>query len=170
MEQWYYAVAGQQQGPVDTETLRKLIASGQVGQQDLVWKDGMANWVAPGQVPELAVAPAWQQPQGTPGYGQPQPGFGQAPGYYAPAGYAGPMGQSYQGMATAALVLGILCLCCGVIMGPIAVILGAVAMNGMKKTGNYAGKGMAVAGLVLGICGFVLNAIYIAIRFSMFRL
>jgi uncharacterized RDD family membrane protein YckC len=42
---WHYAVGGQQQGPVDDAQLDALIRSGQVNQDTLVWREGMANWL-----------------------------------------------------------------------------------------------------------------------------
>ena len=41
---WYYAVGGQQQGPVDEAQMDALLQSGQITQETLVWRDGMANW------------------------------------------------------------------------------------------------------------------------------
>jgi predicted RNA-binding Zn-ribbon protein involved in translation (DUF1610 family) len=67
-------------------------------------------------------------------------------------------GQSYQGFAITSMVLGILSLfCCGPILGITAIIFSVVATNGMKTSKNFDGKGMATAGLVLGIIGVVLG-------------
>lgn len=41
---WYYAVGGQQQGPVDEAQLDALLQSGQINQETLVWREGLANW------------------------------------------------------------------------------------------------------------------------------
>lgn len=41
---WFYAVAGQQQGPVALETLRQKAQAGEVGGDDLVWTEGMPEW------------------------------------------------------------------------------------------------------------------------------
>jgi DNA-directed RNA polymerase subunit RPC12/RpoP len=46
--EWYHSKNGQQQGPVSVEQLRALIAPA-----DLVWKQGMAGWVAAGTIPNL---------------------------------------------------------------------------------------------------------------------
>jgi len=50
MSQWYYAVQGQQQGPIDEAELRQLAQTGKIGEQDLVWKEGMEDWQTFGQV------------------------------------------------------------------------------------------------------------------------
>jgi len=42
---WYYAAGGRQQGPVGDTQLDALIQSGQVTQDTLIWRDGMANWL-----------------------------------------------------------------------------------------------------------------------------
>lgn len=57
MEQWFYAVGGQQHGPVSDETLRELIATGKIGIDDLVWQNGMAEWAPAQSIPSLAAQP-----------------------------------------------------------------------------------------------------------------
>src|SRR5262245_2690227 len=56
--QWFYAKNGQQIGPVTLDQLKALVSSGQVAKTDMVWRDGMANWLPAGEVPELAVTVA----------------------------------------------------------------------------------------------------------------
>jgi uncharacterized RDD family membrane protein YckC len=41
---WYYAIQGQQTGPVDEAQLDALRNSGQIEAETLVWREGMANW------------------------------------------------------------------------------------------------------------------------------
>ncbi|MAB74995.1 MAG: hypothetical protein CMO47_00855 [Verrucomicrobiales bacterium] len=53
---WYYASAGQQEGPVSEEDLIELFRSGQVKGSDLVWNKTMTDWVALKSIPELANA------------------------------------------------------------------------------------------------------------------
>lgn len=43
-----------QAGPFNLEQLQKMIASGQISKQTMVWKAGMANWAAADQQVELA--------------------------------------------------------------------------------------------------------------------
>lgn len=43
----------QQVGPVDMNSLGSYVANGQLTRETLVWKAGMAGWLAAGQVPEL---------------------------------------------------------------------------------------------------------------------
>lgn len=74
-------------------------------------------------------------------------------------------GPRTSGAAIAALVLGILCFIC---FGPLAaipaIICGIVALNNISKSGGaLQGKGMAIAGLVMGIVGVLLVPMMAAI-------
>ncbi|HUT12066.1 MAG TPA: DUF4339 domain-containing protein [Thermoguttaceae bacterium] len=55
--QWYYGRGGQQHGPVTTQQLQKLLASGQLQPSDLVWREGMAEWTAAEKVEGLVPKP-----------------------------------------------------------------------------------------------------------------
>src|ERR1051326_6242596 len=60
---WYYAESGQQVGPVTSERLDQLRATGKITPVTLVWKEGMAEWQPYGNVfaappPGSAAAPA----------------------------------------------------------------------------------------------------------------
>jgi uncharacterized RDD family membrane protein YckC len=41
---WYYAINGQRQGPVAQSEFEKLVSTGVITEQTLVWKDGMPDW------------------------------------------------------------------------------------------------------------------------------
>jgi hypothetical protein len=109
-------------------------------------------------------ASGYPQPPGAPPYpGYPAPGFpppyqpyGTAP--YDPYGPGHPQGTN--GQAIGSLVAGILGvpLCfCG-IPSIIAIVLGIIAMNETKRTGQE-GHGMAVAGVIIGGIGLALAAL-----------
>jgi hypothetical protein len=52
--EWYLARGGQQRvGPLTSQQLKQMAASGQITSNDLVWKDGMAQWVPASQVKGL---------------------------------------------------------------------------------------------------------------------
>jgi len=59
---YHYSRDGQSLGPVSVEVLRELAAKGQLSATDLVWKEGMAEWVPAGRfkglIPAASVAPA----------------------------------------------------------------------------------------------------------------
>ena len=54
-QEWFYSVGDTRQGPVSEEQLRELAAEGSLKLSDLVWKDGMPDWVeartSPGLMP-----------------------------------------------------------------------------------------------------------------------
>lgn len=52
--QYMLAVNGQQSGPFTMEQLQILVGNGQLKQDTLVWKQGMNNWEAAGNVTELS--------------------------------------------------------------------------------------------------------------------
>jgi GYF domain 2 len=164
--QWYYSQGGQQLGPVSEAQLQQMKSAGQVGPTDLVWSEGMTDWLAAGQVPQLQAqaagkpaAPPTVQPA-APAQGQwggqaavnPQYGAHQQPGAYQQSGYAQPGyggyatggGQSQQTLAIVGFVLSLL-------VWPAGLIISIIALNGMKNSGNKEGKGFAIAGLVIGL-------------------
>lgn len=67
-------------------------------------------------------------------------------------------------MAIASLVLGIvgLVLCCTFVPSLLAVVFGAIGMNQCKNDPTYTGRGMAIAGLILGVLAIVLAIALIA--------
>lgn len=51
---YFIAVNGQQSGPFDLNTLRQMASQGQINNDTLVWKQGMAQWSAAGQQADLS--------------------------------------------------------------------------------------------------------------------
>ena len=54
---WFYSVGDTRQGPVTEDDLKALAADGRLKPSDLVWRDGMADWVEARTVPALFPAP-----------------------------------------------------------------------------------------------------------------
>lgn len=53
-ESWFFSQGGQQQGPVPFSELQAKVHDGELDPaKDLVWKEGMANWTAVGQMREV---------------------------------------------------------------------------------------------------------------------
>lgn len=52
-DQWYVGRSGQRAGPYTTEQVRQMAAAGQLLPSDLLWKDGLENWVPLTQVKGL---------------------------------------------------------------------------------------------------------------------
>ena len=100
------------------------------------------------------------QPYGTPGAAGHVPPPGQPYGAgYPPAGPYGayPYGDPgrTESMATAAMIVGIAAFVAPVIAPIVAIVLGAVALNKIKRTGMR-GRGQARAGIILGSAWLVL--------------
>jgi hypothetical protein len=69
-----------------------------------------------------------------------------------------------------ALILGIFAFfCCGLVLGPLAIINANKARSAIAMDPSLTGGGMATAGMVLGIISLVLNVIGIIARFATMR-
>lgn len=53
MSEWYHAREGRQQGPFGLEQMRALVRGGQLAPEDLVWRQGLPDWLPLREVPEL---------------------------------------------------------------------------------------------------------------------
>lgn len=51
--EWYYALDGQQLGPISAETLKGMADQGQLQPTDLVWNESLPEWVAASRIPGL---------------------------------------------------------------------------------------------------------------------
>jgi competence protein ComGC len=81
----------------------------------------------------------------------PQPGYG-APGGYPPGGYAGPPPSN--GMATGALVTGLISALCLPVLFIVAIPLGFLGLSKAKQL-NGVGRGQALGGLIAGFVGLL---------------
>ena len=119
---YYMHTGGQQLGPFEESELPShgLTAS------TMVWREGMPDWVAASQVPELShLLPPIQQP---PGYQpQPQPGYGPQ----QPYGARPPMPDTYLVWAILATLL--CCMPFGIVS-----IVKASQVSSLYYQGNYA--------------------------------
>lgn len=138
-DNWYYAQNNQQLGPVPLATLQAMARSGQLNGEDLVWREGMANWTPANQVPGVfgggapAQAGGWQGPaMGGPAYAP----AGQAG---PPLGYRGQPQRYAEGSVPNYLVQSILAtiFCCWPI-GIVAIIY-AAQVNSKLASGDYDG-------------------------------
>jgi len=150
--QWYYSKNSTQIGPVADAELRAKLASGEVIGTDLVWREDMADWRAVAGVEELRDALA-RYPLAAPmvpagGVSSPY-----APPHAQPQAAGGmPVPLPTSGLAVASLVCGIMSLVtCMFLPGIPAVICGHLALNHLSRPAvRMTGRGMAVAGLVMG--------------------
>jgi Domain of unknown function (DUF4190) len=101
-------------------------------------------------------------PPGYGGYPPPPPGYGPQsyPSWYQVPDQAGVYGAAPTGtnsLAIGSLAASVIGLLCG-IGSIIGIVLGFVALNQIKKTGQ-AGHGLAVAGIAVGFASFVIGLI-----------
>jgi hypothetical protein len=129
---WFVARGDSHQGPMGHSDVQRLISSGDIGPSSLVWKQGMPAWLPASQVPELRIEAA----------------SGRAAGALSP--FVLPPRTS--GLAVASLVFGLLWLCgFGSLL---ATISGAMALRQIARSnGAISGKGLALAGIILGFFG-----------------
>lgn len=107
------------------------------------------------QGPAYAQPPAYEQPQGyAQAQGYPQsPGYAQAPAYGQPAYGGYPMAPKNNTLAIVALVSAIASLTLAPFIGSIvAVITGHMSLSQIKFSGE-GGRGMALAGVIIGWIG-----------------
>lgn len=119
--------------------------------------------------PPAPVQPSWNTPSTPPAAWTPPP---------PPSGQFAVKKSQQNPVAIASLAVGVFSLtiglCCylGMGAGPIAIVLGVVAMAQMKNSPTQsAGKGMAIAGIATGAASFGLNLLFIifGIAMSSFR-
>lgn len=149
---WHYHQLGKTHGPVDFTHLQYLVSSGQVLVDDMVWQEGLPEWLPAGRVPGLVkVLTASGSMAGTPTIVtavSPQYGVGDYP--------------RVSSLAVASLVLGILWI--GGLGSVLAIIFGSISLYQIRASrGRLTGTGMAIAGFVLGIVMISLQVILIIV-------
>ncbi|MDO5687468.1 MAG: DUF4339 domain-containing protein [Neisseria sp.] len=170
--QWYYTENGQQQGPVGAQELRARAESGRLLPTDLVWREGMENWVEARRVKGLLPAAPPAAPAASPLSLQPDtapnvPAPAVSP-YDAPAMHTQTYGQSEQGYAFSeapvkpanfwlyfGLYLG------GFILAVIGLGMGMTEEDPSGLSGSSGSLMILLLGVVALVVGFVLYCIYI---------
>jgi hypothetical protein len=123
----------EQLGPFTEAEVRAQLASGAISPQDHVWWQGQANWMPLDQSPLLA------------------------PGFTAPPVVA--TAQETSKLAIWSLVCGCLSLICNLLTAIPAIILGHMGLSETKKNPALQGRGMAMAGMIIG---YVITALTVA--------
>jgi hypothetical protein len=142
-----YKIIGADQkeyGPVSADQLRQWIVEGRVNGQTKVQAADATEWKAMADVLEFSdVLP--KAPLSAP-----TPVVPIRPLPKQPANSQ---------LAVWSLITGVISLvcCCGIV-GPIAIVLGAVALSQLKSHPELTGGGFAIAGIVLGIVAIVIWA------------
>lgn len=135
-------------GPVTAEQLREWIAEGRADAQTQVWTEGASQWRPLAEYAEFAPLLAMRPPSLA------------APGTACSA--ARPPSPS---LATASLVMGLLsltcglCCCYGLPFNLLGIVFALVALAQMRhQPWPRAGRGQAIAGLVLSLLSLALGA------------
>lgn len=153
MTQWYYTKVGFKQGPVPESELLQKIRRGEIDGGNLVWKEGMPDWLPLSRVPELLgqaqpdvppatttavevspVKPELSMPVRQPVGSVPLP---QPPAYQG--NYIAPVIPTYMWQSVVATVVG-LPFCC-VLAFPFGIvsIVFAAKVEGLRVQGDYIG-------------------------------
>jgi len=121
----------QQLGPFAEDEIKAQYASGAISLQDHVWWQGQADWMPLGVSPLLAaISPTIPETSTVPS--------------------ANATGQETSNLAIWALVCGCLSLFLSLLASIPAIILGHMGLNQIKRNPGMQGRGMALAGLILG--------------------
>jgi len=145
---------GKEYGPAGADQIRLWIVEGRVNGQTRVQAVGSAEWKSVADVPELAaVLPKTPAPM---------------PVTMLPPSPSLPRTSQ---MAVWAMVAGIVSLlgcwcCCCWVLAPIAIVLGAVALSGLKSHPELSGRGFAIAAIILGLVAILFYGVVFAYYMS----
>ncbi|MEM7600300.1 MAG: DUF4190 domain-containing protein [Verrucomicrobiota bacterium] len=141
---WYYVDASGNQASAPESQLAQMFSSGQVGRDTLIWNEGMSDWKPAGEV----------KPEWFGGGGAATPVAAAAVASSA-AGYSGASqspaaGGPTNGLAIASLICSIAGLGCVGVSSVAGIVCGHIALSQIKKNPNQGGRGLAIAGVIVG--------------------
>ena len=132
--QIHIARNGQAMGPFSLEEINRQLAAGTLSLSDQAWYEGAAGWAPLSTVPGVTSATAPS-----------------APAIAAPTVAASLRAGQTEPLAIWSLVLSLLGLfCCGLISGVPGIICGHLALSKIEKRPELQGRGLAIAGLIIG--------------------
>jgi hypothetical protein len=153
--QIHIARDGQQLGIFSLEEVNRRLAAGTLRGTDQAWYEGAAGWVALFTVPGVSAG------VGGGAASPPAPSaVTSTPGAVVPAR---PLGKN-EPLAIWSFVLGIVGLlgfCCGPVLGIAAVICGHLALSKLRTRPDLEGRGLAIAGLIIGYFAIVSWLLYL---------
>jgi hypothetical protein len=138
-------------GTFSEEEVRAGLTAGRFVGTDLGWREGMAQWQPLSQFAEFAAAP-------------PAAGTAPVPLAPAPATVVTQPGVTsrVEPLAIWSLVLSALGLvCCGFVLGIPGVICGHLALSKIRTHAGLEGRGLAIAGLVIGYASIAFWLVYV---------
>ena len=138
---------GKEYGPVSAEVLKQWIAEGRANGQTRVQPENAVEYRYLKDLPEFNL--------GT--------GPTAAPSSIAPSVIVAPGPRHTNSLATTGLILGIvsitfgLCCCSGFPFSIAGAICSGIALSQIKQNPTQEGKGMALAGLIISLCGLLVG-------------
>ena len=160
-----YKIVGADQkeyGPVTEEQLRQWITEGRANGQSVV-RFGDGPWKPLSTFPEFAAALGIAAPPlGATTASPPPPTTTPPPLTLGPQ--PGPSSAPTSGLAMAGLICSIIGLfCCGPLFSTIGLVLSAISLSQInREPEKYAGRGVAMAGIVLALVGYVIFALLVS--------
>ena len=149
-----------QAGPFSEAEIRAQLSAGTITRETLVWWDGQADWKPLGQT-QLGSPAVQTATREIPRVPAPPPGVAPMPGALPPVSST----PRVSVLAIVSLVCGILalpgivCLPVLIIFGLAAVITGHIAYIQIGRNPSQSGKGIALAGLIVGYIDLALVAV-----------
>jgi hypothetical protein len=131
-------------GVFSEQEVREGLSAGRFAPTDIAWREGMATWQPLSQFPEFGGAAAPAVPPVQPG--------------------AVPMSSvaKTEPLAIWSLVLSLVGLfCCGFVVGIGGVVCGHLALSKLQGEPQLQGRGLAIAGLIIGYLAIVFWLIYV---------
>lgn len=155
--QIHIARDGKATGPFSLEEINRQLAAGTLKLSDQAWYEGAPGWVPLSAVPGVTASSAASAPS--------VPGIAPGPSQLAtPATIMAPStsaGQTEQ-LAIWSLALSLLGLfCCGLFAGIPGVICGHLALSKIDRTPGLQGRGLAIAGLIIGYFAAICWLLYL---------
>lgn len=162
--QIHIARDGKQLGPFSLEEINRQVAAGMLSLSDNAWYEGAVGWAPLSTVPGVASAAASSSTGVPPAT---SPSVSAAPA--APSGPVVPttvvVAAPTEPLAIWSLVLslvGLLGFCCGgPVLGIAAVICGHLGLSKINANPNLQGRGLALAGLIIGYFAVVSWVLYL---------
>jgi hypothetical protein len=142
----------QQLGPFTEAEIKAQLASGVISPQDHVWWEGQANWIPLAQSSLMAPAAVTI------------PGVSTIPVTPVVSNVGGSL-QPTSKLAIWALVCGCLSLICNIFTAIPAIILGHMGLAETKRNPAVQGRGLAMAGMIIGYIITTLTVAYFVIVF-----
>lgn len=141
--QVHIARNGQALGPFSIEEINRQLAVGTLSPSDLAWHEGAPGWIALSTVPGVTIGGTASPPAAA-------SRLATQPVASIPTGTSVPVGKT-EPLAIFSLVLSVLGLfCCALFTGIPGIICGHLALSKIEKNPGLEGRGLAVAGLVIG--------------------